>query len=291
MKKTNYFLFSLLGFLGLFSVSNAFAQITFEHSYGSHKEAPVHITTLENSGDKYVVYDELSASLYLYNLNHSLWKTIIIDTVALGVTPNLTQFGEGVDISYIKENLFDLDNQVEFIWQYSQFNPNAQIVSAIIDESGLPLVVFDSCYIINNDMEGYYQRIRNTSNGTKLITENGFTDEYKVYSLPGTLTCNPCGGISGIVNPNNNSGRMPSKAFPVPTEKTITIQYELPKDSKSGTIEIHKVSGERIESVSIGPAFTDITVPVSSLSNGVYLYTVKSDIGAVVSTGKFIVNK
>ena len=53
---------------------------------------------------------------------------------------------------------------------------------------------------------------------------------------------------------------------------------------------IYKVSGEQIESISIGPAFTDITVPVSIYSGGVYLYTVKSADESIVSNGKFIVN-
>ncbi len=288
MKKTNNVLLTILCIVGLFSGSIANAQITLDHSYSSNGNTPVHITTLENSGEKYVVYDPLLVTLYLYNLNHSLWKSISIDTLSLGVSPNSGFGGDGVYISYIKENLFNLDNNIEFVWQYYIALPPKNF-AAIINEFGSSIMVFDSCVIING-MEGFYQPIRNTSNGTKLITNNAFTSEYKVYSLPGTLTCDPCSGVSGTFNPSNNAGRLPSKAFPVPTEKSITIQYELPKDSKSGTIEIYKVSGEQIEIISIGPAFNDITVPVSNYSGGVYLYTVKSADGSIVSTGKFIVN-
>ncbi|MFN5345614.1 MAG: T9SS type A sorting domain-containing protein [Bacteroidota bacterium] len=280
-------IFLLYCLLLLFNISKA--QINFEHSYGVYNEVPVHITTLENSGDKFVVYDEFISTLYIYNLNHTLWKTITVDTNALGVSPATLQFGEGVSISYLKENLFDLDGQVEFIWQFSIFSNPTQIISAIIDESGLPLAVFDSCYIIN-DMEGYYQSIRNTSSGTKLITENGFTNEYKVYSLPGTLTCNPCGGVSGINNPNNANNRLTSKAYPVPSEKSVTIQYELPNNIKSGFLIVYNSSGAEVMKLQIGPAFKDVALPVESLQAGTYIYAIQSQQGENISSGRFILH-
>jgi len=268
------------------------AQISLEQSYGVCEEIPVHITTLENSGDKYVVYDDTGFTLNLYNLDHTLFKTIPIDTLAIGFYPSYYPQGEGVFASYVKENLFDLDGQVEFVWQFSGFDPvlfQLKVISAIIDESGQPLAVFDSCYIIS-DFSEFYQPIRNTASGTKLFVENSVTSEYKVYSLPGTLTCDPCGSVSGLQNPTANSERASSKVFPNPSKNTATIEYKLPLGIGSGLIRIYNQEGKDIKSYRIGEAFNNISISVEDLPSGQYFYRVETNDGTNISTGKLIVN-
>lgn len=282
----------ILLLMALVLPNSLIAQISLEYSYGVCEEFPVHITTLENSGDKYVVYDDVSYTLNLYNLNHTLFKTISIDTLAIGVFPSYYPQGEGVFVSYVKENLFDLDGQVEFVWQFSGFDPallQLKVISAIIDESGQPLAVFDSCYIIS-DFSEFYQPIRNTTAGTKLFVENSVTSEYRVYSLPGTLTCNPCGSVSGLQDPTEQTEKLSSKVFPNPTNNTITIEYQLPKGTDSGVVKIYSNTAKEIRSYSIGKAFNTIQLSIGTFASGQYIYRVEAHDGSLISSGKFIVN-
>jgi hypothetical protein len=265
---------------------SVFSQIVFENSYGS-QEHPIFLVTLENSGDKYAVYDQSASVLYLYNLNHSLFKSINIDTLTLGISPNSGQLSDVNFVAYVKENLFDLDNQVEFAWSYAQYNPT-KIISAIIDESGTPLAIFDSCFVFN-DQEGYFPSIRNTTNGTKLLTTNGYSAERKVYSLPGTLTCDPCTGVSGVIDPVGGSSRNKLKPFPVPASEQITIQYQLPSNVTAGTLKIYMEQGGLLKSIQLGPAFKTVNISVNEFSSGLYLYSIETPNGTIINSGKFIV--
>ena len=86
--------------LGLFTASFCKAQVTLEHSYPLFTS----LVTLSTSGDKYSYND--TTSLYLYNFDHSPWKTI---------TPVLPA---GYRLQYawcISDNLFNSDNNIEFL--------------------------------------------------------------------------------------------------------------------------------------------------------------------------------
>lgn len=73
-----------------------------------------------------------------------------------------------------------------------------------------------------------------TTTGTKLILKN-MDDEYRVYSLPGRMTCYECsdGVYTGNVmgpSPNENRSSL-SNPFPNPTNNLTRIDYQLPLES------------------------------------------------------------
>ena len=98
--KMKKLIFSLLAVtINVFTTN---AQITLEQSYADIQG--LSIIKLENSEYKYLQYDLANQIIKLYNLNHSLFKTITL--------PNLQPSSQKISIAYISENLFNLDNFV-----------------------------------------------------------------------------------------------------------------------------------------------------------------------------------
>ena len=111
MKKTNLIIAMLLTNTYLFS------QISLEQTYAGNsiRMFDFGIVMLENSGKKYFKYEENTYTLNLYNLDHSIYKTINFDITPI-VDTSIYINSEMQQINYITENLFDLDNEIEFLF-------------------------------------------------------------------------------------------------------------------------------------------------------------------------------
>src|ERR1035437_8668455 len=112
------------------------SQINLEHSYPkSSNIGSLSVINLSNSGYKYCFEDNVTKTVKLYNLNHTLWKTITLN-VPTGY--NLS------GVFYISETLFNSDALTEFCYSYAQYisTPPAHMnwETTISNESGTVLL-------------------------------------------------------------------------------------------------------------------------------------------------------
>jgi len=156
---------------------SVFTQITMENEYasGGVSHNNLNIIKLYSSGFKYQTIDEINCRIDLYNLNHTLYKTIIV--------PN--QEPEQIwDINYVSEKLFDTDSSdIEYLLNIKA----PQHCIKIYNEYGTLLLKVDSASLGGYNFYKGYNPIFNTTSGLKMILNSNLNDWGRVYSLPGTL--------------------------------------------------------------------------------------------------------
>ncbi len=264
----------------IFSVYQSNSQVTFDTSI----PGGVSLIKLHNNGYKYKQY--AANTITLYNLNNTVYKTINIPTQS--VAPN--------SIGYISENLFDLDNDIEFaVYYLTDGTLPTKGYFYIYNEDGSTLFYKDSVSltqpisvtvpnIFDNTQIVYY-----TSSGAKLKLnmENGNTN---IYNIPGTLMCNYCPSdiVSFVTNPNS-SNNLTFETYPNPSNDFTKIKYTLPENANKGEIIIYDIYGKEIKKYSITNAFDNITLSNEDLPSGTYLYLLKAN--NYSSTKKVIVIK
>lgn len=91
----------------------AFAQISPEYTY-NYSAA---YTNLRYSGDKLFIMDVPENQCRIYNMDHSLWKTI-----NLSVPANHYLY----DIRYVSEGLFTDDERLSLAYIYYSYDTNTQ---------------------------------------------------------------------------------------------------------------------------------------------------------------------
>ncbi len=129
------------------------SQITLEHTYTvANTNAYLTGSNLANSGIKYQVTDITAGQIKLYNLNHSIWKTINVPAI-----PTFTILG----VYNLSESLFNTDGQVEFLVYYYTTTAPTQYYVKVYSETGTVLGDFPN---------RTYSGVFNTgSNGIKLF--------------------------------------------------------------------------------------------------------------------------
>lgn len=264
---------SILTTLILISFSNLVkSQITLDGTIQNSSWTEFGITNMAISGYKYYLIDESANELKLYNLDLSVYKTI---TIPISLTnDSLSDY----ELGYVSENLFDLDNGIEYVF-YSDLKLNTSIAFVkIFDEDGSTLFYSDSV-----DIYGFFNFdeitpfIYNTSEGVKMKIRKKFSQENKFYSLPGSLlSVKPISENSPIAKVLN--------AYPNPSKETVTIEFELPNGSNKGTIMIYDQLGNSIKSYDVDDKFKKIMISSSELSAGTYYYSLQTDLGS--SQGK-----
>lgn len=259
--------------LSLFVTFRANAQLALEHTYPN---AISWVVNLELSGKKIVVVNPaLFNEIRLYDLNHSLWKSIHIPSSVAnwGVMESLTQRE-----TYISEKLFNNDNLLEAII-YSNGGSSPSGKRTIINENG---VVVDS---LNNISR---LELHNTAPGIfKLFA---FGDSLRVYALPGTIPCNECSGPLGISKVGKDKKNDLSDPTPNPSHREVHIAYKLPEGTKQGVIDLYNANGRKVKSFKVDNTFSYITLDNSELPSGVYYYNLIAD-GEISVTKKMVVIK
>lgn len=252
--------------------SHLSGQITLEHSYTNGKWQ-TSMVKLSNSGMKYQWVDVSSGELKLYNLDHSLFKSMTF--------PVLTG-KSGVWVVYVSETTFDLDAEVEFMVYYQDDGNWVNSVTKIMNETGA--VIFDktSETPAMNSYTDKIESIFNTTSGTKMILDNHSDNASKVYSLPGTLIA------TAIKKLDYNDHFL--ETYPNPAENYIKLAYTLPKNIREAKVSIYDIKGNIVKTYTIDKNYKELLIDTQEFSNGAYLCQIYSN-GMKISDTKFIVQK
>lgn len=261
----------------LFSLQFVFSQIALEHTYPNSFAKMIGIN-LSNSGFKYRVVNLTTNQVILYNLDHSIFKTMSFSTY-----PG----ANSITVWYVSENTFDLDNEVEFMAYYGTDGPGQQqvYVTRIYNETGT--ILFEKIgetpvWVSEGEPYDAINAIYSTSSGTKMILNSSIDNSANIYSLPGSLPL----AINEIISPEFNSE---IKLFPNPTKNNkISIAYTLPENVKIGKVNIYNTAGQIIKTFNVDNNFSTIELNTENLASGTYVCEVLGN-SKRISTSQFIV--
>ncbi|HXB12806.1 MAG TPA: T9SS type A sorting domain-containing protein [Bacteroidia bacterium] len=277
----------------LFVLMTAKAQITLDHVYGSgnvnsyYTIAPlriVHFSSL-TLGYKYAIgikKGSNSGTINLYNLNHSLYKSITIPPLTGGI--NIA------NVYYISDSLFNTNTStIEYLISYQDTIGALRL--RIFDDLGDTIFSSDSLtlgWVFPTFT--YSEPIFYTPGGYKLILQQntGFDSATFVYSLPGALPCSECanGNIISAIGggPSNGGGRNSGylqNPYPNPTSHSTNIKYQLPDGADQGQIVFYNLQGKELKSLTVDRTFDTLNVSTTDLASGTYLYVLKTSQGIV----------
>ena len=179
------------------------AQVSLEHTY-IYSAAPVEFETL---GYKYYLMDIPNAQCRIYNMDHSLFKTINC-TVPSGCYL--------FDIKFLSENLFDTDSGIELLYSWYKYYSSSDYYdydSKIINEDGSEIVFIDGAlynYVNKTGEDSYklFSYCYNFSSYPEVVWTN-------IYSLPGIPV------LSAVTYENDSE--MLLDAFPNPASNTVKV--------------------------------------------------------------------
>lgn len=261
MKKTFLFLVFILSFYF------GKAQINFETEYG-HSGI---YTKLAISGYKFYLMDVGLSQCRIYNIDHSLWKTIDLP---------VPKYNYLYDIKFVSENLFTMDNKVCLAYIYYFYDEVTMVYSytaKVLKEDGTELL----------DIPGanYLTAISLEENGTKLLAyvydyALSYYPKTRVYNLPGDLlSASDEEGISsfGLNNP-----------FPNPAGEFTNVPYELPVGQFEGMLTISDLNGSVVDTFRIDNNFKSLHLSTVNYKKGTYLYYVTAG-NYISETKKLIV--
>lgn len=242
------------------------AQIYLENTY----PASTGLTNLAVSGYKYFLMDIANNQCVLYNMDHSVWKTI-----NLSVPDGMYLY----DVNNVSETLFNTDNKVELAYIYYAYDSALlyyTYYTRVVAEDGTELFSIPGC--------SYLQVKSSGSSGTKLLAYVydysivNWTINTLVYSIPGHL---PIGGMS------ETGGVYLNGAFPNPASSMVTIPYKLPDGTNNAEIRLLNAAGQVIKRYTVDRTFHELVIQTADLPKGAYVYLLKSDQG-ILASGKLI---
>ena len=253
-----------------------YAQITVDTVF-QDAAVKLYMVNLELSGMKYLVKNDDQGNRFLkfYNLNHTLWKTINCNAFPAMAYCGTTGNNYNFDALYISENLFDCDNDVEFMYSSSS---DCKYFTGIYKEDGTALLIADSTApFVRANVPQQFRPIYNTPNGTKLILSQMFTGEAIVYNLPCTLSTD----IDQYLMNSTNQSEM--NVFPNPSYYQNTVEYKLPVGVNQAEIIITDINGSEIQRYKVDKNFTSVLIPHNEIAPGTYFYSLIADNKVLVS--------
>lgn len=266
----------------ILSCKYSFGQINYLTSFTRQ----INLVKLHVNGYKYVETNINDNTIKIYNTDNSIFKIITIPTQGIPIQ----------SIGYISENLFDLDNDIEYYITTLEVS-NGYTQFKIYNENGTILFQKDSANL--------YQTTSTQSYGLYIsdpIFYDGISTKMKLqinsrtelYNLLGSVTCFDCtsGIVSGLIDePNNQIEKFDRTSifFPNPTNDFIKINYQLPSNYKNAEIVIYDNNGKLIETLQITSTF-DCVYLNSKYAGGLYFFNLIVD-GNKIKTEKIIMNK
>lgn len=242
------------------------AQITLENSYQATSQSlNLSINEFVKYGYKYQLLDYVQKNVKLYNMNHSIFKSISLPVPT----------GANLYVVNVSDSLYNTDNLIEVGYSYyatSATQPTWTSEAKVIDETGTVLISIPSGRYMTPASAGI--------NGYKLIVNVDSTNkpslkEINVYSLVGGLPVH----IKPASNPGNPTG-VPSQKetnfisgpVPNPSNGKAVIAYQIPQGQNSSEILIYNINGQEVKRYQVDNAFNTLELDNSDLPSGTYLY-------------------
>lgn len=246
------------------------AQITYEQTYDSaatwnicQASNQLMIIKLEVAGERYVKINRCGKHIKLYDLSHSLVKTISLATLPLDGSP-----GSIGTVLYLSEKLFNNDSKIEFMYVMTSTTYSTMIydedANLLFSEPGAPMVMLN--------VPQQQCPIYNTSAGTKMILTYQ-SGQAKVFGLGGTLSI-------GIQNANgaleNEQGFAVSNPMPNPSYNQTKINYVLPQGVTEADVVLYDMQSKEIKRFKVDNTFDNLLISTQDISAGTYFYQLQT---------------
>ena len=275
----------LVGLFLSFTIASV-GQMSLVHSFSGSYFYEIEVVNLSLSGKKIAVVRNQETvrgadTIFYYNLDYSLWKTIPCPQIDgyFGVFA----FGYvGGGVTYSSETLFNTDTFLEVAVNYIDSANSGYGKLLIINENG---ILVDSIPNIENQTFNIH-----SVSSTDFIATIWTTTGPKVYSLPGTLPCDACGGALGLAKVEDKQQNILSQPMPNPSKDQVKITFTLPDGVSRAELDIYNTSGQKVKSYQVDNRFGFIMVDNSQLASGVYYYNIVAN-GVVSSSQKMLVIK
>lgn len=245
-------------------VNVASAQFALEKTY-DHSLSSTKINATEY---KYFLMDVAKSECWIYNLDHTLFKTI---SISLPTDYYLN------DIKFVTQNLFNSDSNIELWFSAYNWVPVGsdgyyRYISKVIDETGKELTSIPNgvyAYIIRSGDDLYKMAV--------YAYDNSFwpgSVKTHIFSLPGTQTA-----VYHAVS---------KLADPYPNPSVGAINLPLPTGEYSGRLQVFSISGHLMAETQLTgqPIYR---LQTSGWSPGTYTYRVVSA-NNVTEIKKFVVH-
>ncbi len=261
-----------------------FGQINLVNIYSKQ----IYLTKLHISGYKYVEVNLTTSLITVYNTNNSVFATMTLQPQPYSIQ----------SVGYISENLFDLDNGLEYYVTTYTNNPTTYNIFKVYNDNGTLLFQRDSAALFQTNSISTYGLFRGDPifyDGafTKMRLQVGFgaATRYELYNLPGTITCDYCsnGTITAIYSNPKTDINTENILYPNPANDFIKIKYQLPEKAKKAEMKVFDSTGKLQELFEITSTFDCIYLS-KSYSNGLYYFQLIVD-NQVIKTEKIIVQK
>jgi len=246
-------------FILMFSFAVVYGQITLQKIYNYSTS----VVKLETLGYKYYLMDVPANQCRIYNMDHSLFKTINCSV------PNGYFLA---DIKFVSENLFNADSQIELAYTYYKYVSTSTSYyyiygAKVITENGTVLQPIDGAQYLYVNKTG--------------------DSEYKLFAYcfdysvsPEKVWTNIYGLTGSLVSALNISGSQPDNflnAYPNPATDIIRVDYALPNDIKSARLNILDSSGKTVKNFLVDGHSDHLALNVNDLSSGIYHYYIEYD--------------
>lgn len=279
MKSTIHFLFVL------FVMNISYGQIIYEHTF-TNQGSLTNPSSFNGdviytqTGMKYVTYNKTTTSatststeVKIYDLNYILIKTI--------VCPNL------ISVYYITDKLFNSDDDIEIAYLANRWfaypngggvytydvvirDENSNVLLQCSDRMGAKLFKTENgdyrfiVHTYTTNTPYYYNTAINFNDGTGFVTAPYNYDVYRIVG--GLLSTNQeqlylKGGLVG---------------HPIPTQDTLNITNNL-SQGESARVEVFTMNGEKVLEKEVIGNNQEISIDVSGLSSGVYIYKLNGE--------------
>lgn len=231
------------------------AQVTLDKRY----EYSASTVKLETLGYKYYLMDVPAEQCRIYNLDHSLLKTINCNI------PNGFYLS---DIKFISEKLFDSDNEIELLCTYYKYNTSQayyEYDSKIINEDGSQITFIDGALYnyINKTEENTY-KLFSYCYDYSTFPEKVWTN---IYNLPGTV-------VSALIL-GEDSPELILNAYPNPALNSVKVAYTLPQNVTDGVLHLLDNNGREIKQYLIDDHTNHLELDVTSFTSGIYHYFIE----------------
>lgn len=257
--------------LSLFSTL-LMAELQLEKTYTNSCS----VTKINATDYKFFLMDDINNQCRMYNLDHSLYKTI-----DLSIPNSMSLY----DVKYVTQDLFDDDSKIELLYVYYQYIATSttegyyKYYTKVINEDGTVLL---------NLTDAIYSDIKKVADDDYRL----FIYSYDYSSWPYATTSNiyAFDGYPYVLKSEEISARSAvlGEAYPNPAQEYVTIPYTLEATVNSAQMIIYSSSGQPIKSFEIDQQFSFLKIATRQFLPGQYVYTIVSD-GEVTPGAKFIV--